>query len=304
MSLIDSLLPLKIGDIAVGKPLPWPVYGPNKKLLLREGFVIETQRQVETLIKDGAYRSCSPGSSRLREKSVATPVEQNAEEAPTARSFGFEELKPKVGDAIKLQVKDDRYPVNLIGYVKGRTIMVSTPVVDGGVLLLRDGLPVVVRSFSGKDAYAFSSSILRVCNSPLPYLHLAYPRAVQSIAVRKSARAEFNLIGSVTSAGNSDGVANRPVRIGDLSITGASFVAAEPVGEKGDNLSLSFRVKLNDIDASLATTVNCIVRSVISEPDVDSALDKLRYGVQFTDVPTDVSLRMQNMIYQKLLENA
>lgn len=308
MSIIDSLVPLRIGDVSVGKPLPWPVYGSNHKLLLREGYIIETQRQLEVLVKDGVYRNSSWNSSALRVKSAA-PVEQKIAEEIEARNFFFEDLKPKVGDAIKLQVKEERYPVKLMGHVKGTTIMVSTPVVDGGVILLREGQPVVVRSFSGKDAYAFSSSILRVCNTPLPYLHLAYPKTVQSVAVRKTARADFNLVGAVMNVSNPDMAASRAVRISDLSITGASFTVGEMIGEKGDNLSLSFRVKLNELDASLADscivpTVCCTVRSVTSESGVGSTADKFRYGVQFTDVPTDVSLLMQNMIYQKLLEYA
>jgi len=303
MSINDSVVPLRIGDIAVGKPLPWPIYGPNKKLLLREGYVIETQRQLEVLVKDGLYRSSVPSTSALRVKSAAPAEQKKAEEVET-RNFCFDELKPKVGDAIQLQVKDERYSVKLMGYVKGRTIMVSTPMADGGVILLREGQPAVVRSFSGRDAYAFSSSILRVCNAPLPYLHLAYPKTVQSVTVRKTARADFNLIGTVMNVSNPDMAASRPVRITDMSVTGASFTASELVGEKGDNLNMSFRVKLNEIDASLATTVCCAVRSVTSESEIGSTADKFRYGVQFTDVPTDVSLLMQNMIYQKLLEHA
>lgn len=301
MSLEDSFLPLRIGDIALGKPLPWPVFGPNRKLLLRAGYVIETQRQLEVLLKDGLYRSASWSSAPSRGKSAPPPAAQKNEEEAVARNYGFEELKPKVGGTIQLQIKEDRYSVKLMGYVKGITIMVSTPVADGGVILLRDGQPVVVRSFSGKDAYAFSSSILRVCNAPLPYLHLAYPKTVQSVMVRKTARAEFNLIGAVTKVGGQD---SRPVRITDMSVTGASFITGELVGEKGDNLSLSFRVKLNEIDASLATSVSCTVRSISTESDIGSKAERFRYGVEFTDVPTDVSVLMQNMIYQKLLEHA
>jgi c-di-GMP-binding flagellar brake protein YcgR len=305
----DSLVPLRIGDIAVGKPLPWPVYGPNKTLLLREGYVIETQRQLEVLVKDGLYRGSSWSAFPSARARSAAPVEQKGAEEGEARSFSFEELKPRVGDAIQLQIKEERYPVKLMGYVKGVTIMVSTPVADGGVMLLREGQPVVVRSFSGKDAYAFSSSILRVCNAPLPYLHLAYPKAVQSVAVRKTVRADFNLVGAVMNTSNPDMAASRAVRICDLSISGASFTVGDLVGDKGDTLSLSFRVKLNELDASLAAscivpTVNCVVRSVISESEIGSTEAKFRYGVQFTEVPTDVSLLLQNMIYQKLLEHA
>ncbi|MFN3398069.1 MAG: flagellar brake protein [Sulfurimicrobium sp.] len=270
-------------------------------MLLRAGYVIETQRQLEVLLKDGLYRSASWRSTPSQGKSAPLPVERKNAEETVARNYGFEELKPRVGDAIQLQIKEERYPVRLMGYVKGVTIMVSTPVADGGVMLLRDGQPVVVRSFSGKDAYAFSSSILRVCNAPLPYLHLAYPKTVRSVTVRKTARAEFNLIGAVMNAGGQD---SRPVRITDMSVTGASFMTGERVGEKGDNLSLSFRVKLNEIDASLATSVCCVVRSISTESDIGSKADRFRYGVEFTDVPTDVSVLMQNMIYQKLLEHA
>lgn len=309
MSIKDNLIPLRGADISVGKPLPWPVYGPNHKLLLREGFVIESQRQLEVLIKDGVYRNTSWNASPLHSKSVsASAGEQKTSGEVETRNFCFEDLKPRVGDAMQLQVKDERYPVKLMGHVKGITIMVSTPVVDGGVILLREGQPAVVRSFSGKDAYAFPSSILRVCNAPLPYLHLAYPKTVQSVAVRKTARADFNLVGTVTNVNNPSVATSRAVRISDLSITGASFMVDDQVGEKGDNLSLSFRVKLSEIDVSFAAncivpTVFCTVRSVASESGRGATSDKFRYGVQFTDVPTDVSLLMQNMIYQKLLEH-
>lgn len=300
--LEDALVPLRVTEVAIGKPLPWPVYGPNKKLLLREGYVIETQKQLDVLIKDGVYRNPSWNPAGLRHKRVG-PAEHKAPVKPAATSFCFEEMKPKVGDAVQIQIKDERYPVRLMGFVKGCTIMVTTPSVDGSVILLHEGQPVVVRSFSGKDAYAFSSSILRVCNAPLPYLHLAYPRAVQSVAVRKTPRAEFNLIGTVFNTGNPEFGVSRPVRINDFSVAGASFTASESVGGKGDPVSLSFRVRVNETD--YYPTVACMVRSVIDESVPGAETEQLRYGVQFTEVQSaDVTLLMQNMVYRKLLENA
>jgi len=298
---IDSLVPLKITDIAVGKPLPWPVYGSNKKLLLREGYVIETQKQLDMLVKEGVYRNPSWHPYGLRARGAAL-VEHKMPEEAEATHYSFEEMKPRVGDAMQLQVKGERYPVKLMGFVKGRTVMVTTPVVDGSVILLREGQPVVVRSFSGKDAYGFSSGILRVCNAPLPYLHLAYPKVIKSVMVRKAERAEFDLIGTVLNTSNPEMDTSRPVRIRDFSVAGASFIASEPVGEKDDRISLSFRVRINEIDTY--PTVGCIVRSVATEAGTGTVSDKHRYGVQFADVPQDVSLLMQNMVYQKLLENA
>lgn len=297
----DSLVPLRITDVAVGKPLPWPVYGPNKKLLLREGYVIETQKQLDVLVKDGVFRNPSWHPFGLRGRSAAHVEHKKPVEAETAH-YSFEEMKPRVGDAIQIEVKGERFPVRLMGFVKGSTVMVTTPAIDGNTILLREGQPVVVRSFSGKNAYGFSSGILRVCNVPLPYLHLAYPKEVQSVAVRRAARAEFDLIGTVLNTSNPEIGTSRPVRISDFSVAGASFSSSESVGVKGDTLALSFRVRFNEADTY--PTVNCIVRSVVTEDSAGSAAGKLRYGIQFTDIPSEVSLLMQNMVYRKLLENA
>lgn len=302
--LAADLVPLKVTDIAIGKPLPWPVYGPNKRLLLREGFVIETQRQLETLIKSGLYRNPTWHRSELRSGNHPAVEQIEPEEAGTAH-YSFEEMKPRVGDAVQLQVRtdfsDERYPVKLIGFVKGRTVMVSTPAQDGAAILMREGQPVVVRSFSGKDAYGFSSSVLRVCNTPLPYLHLAYPKSVQSVAVRKTERARFHLIGSVVNVGNQDSSSSRPALISDISVTGASFTVSAAVAEKGERLDLSFRVKINETD--MYPTITCVVRSISNENDIGSETEKYRYGVQFESVSQDVFLILQNMIFQKLLEN-
>lgn len=304
MSLADSLVALRMDDIPVGKPLPWPIYGPNQKLLLRSGHVIETQRQLEMLFRNRLYRLASLGTSGSGGAKNVAPLESKAAEESETRNYVFEDLKPKVGDAIQLQVQEERYPVKLMGYAKGTTIMVSSPVVDGGVILLREGQPVVVRSFSGKDAYAFSSSILRVCSAPLPYIHLAYPKAVQSVAVRKTARADVDIIGAVNNVSKPDTGASRAVRICDLSVCGASFTVGEVVGEKGDSLNLAFRIKLDEIDANLSIKVCCTVCSVSSESDIGDAEGRFRYGVRFSDVPTDISLLLQNLIYQKLLDHA
>lgn len=46
---------ISVGDIQVGKPLPWAVSDGNGKLLLREGFVIETDGQLNRLIEQGMF---------------------------------------------------------------------------------------------------------------------------------------------------------------------------------------------------------------------------------------------------------
>ncbi len=46
---------ISVGDIQLGKPLPWAVSDANGKLLLREGFVIATGAQLSRLIEQGMF---------------------------------------------------------------------------------------------------------------------------------------------------------------------------------------------------------------------------------------------------------
>ena len=45
-----------ISDIQVGKALPWPVYDAAGVLLLKKGMVIQSERQLQTLVNRGLYR--------------------------------------------------------------------------------------------------------------------------------------------------------------------------------------------------------------------------------------------------------
>lgn len=299
----DNFVPLKLTDIAVGKPLPWPVYDEQRKLLLREGFVIESVSQVESLISKGLFRNSSWKSTGPAKGTVAP--DQKAPDEGENTEFSYEDMKPKIGDPVQLHVKtgmaSERYTVSLIGYVKGKTIIITAPSSNGYVALMREGQLVIVRSFSGTNAYGFSSNVLRVCSAPLPYLHLSYPKSVKCVAVRKTARVHFDLIGSVVSTTEGMDDKSYPTLISDISVSGASFTVNEPMAGMNDTLVLSFRTKVNDLDAYPA--INCIVRSITDEGGIGGATIKLRYGVQFKDVPADVALLLQNMIYQKMLEN-
>lgn len=54
---MDSLVPIKRAELAVGNPLPWPVYDASNNLLMNEGVVIQNQRQLDALYEKGVYRN-------------------------------------------------------------------------------------------------------------------------------------------------------------------------------------------------------------------------------------------------------
>ena len=65
-------------DIRVGHPLPWDVFDVNGKLLLRRGYVIDTQRALERLVDDGLF---------LSDDSRREPATAPAEEKPSALQY-------------------------------------------------------------------------------------------------------------------------------------------------------------------------------------------------------------------------
>jgi c-di-GMP-binding flagellar brake protein YcgR len=228
----------------------------------------------------------------------------NATTKPTAPgkiSASFEDIKARVGDMFQVQLSTDsqevRHSVKLMGYLAGKTIMITAPTVNNSVLLLREGQNLTVRAFSGTAAYAFSSEIIKVCNTPLPYLHLSYPKTIQKVPIRASARITFDLIGAATNLSHGNNAAT-PIVISDISTTGAAIAAATPLGKKEDTLRIAFRAKIHDI--AVHPSLKCIIRSLTS---TDDDAYPIKYGLQFQELQTQDLLTLQSLVYQKILED-
>lgn len=73
---------ISVGDIQIGKPLPWAVSDANGKLLLREGFVIETDAQLGRLIEQGLFFDEDSRSKKLE------VVQGNTEPPSAVRLIG------------------------------------------------------------------------------------------------------------------------------------------------------------------------------------------------------------------------
>jgi HD-GYP domain-containing protein (c-di-GMP phosphodiesterase class II) len=61
-------------DLRVGQPLLWPVYDEHGHLLLRQGYVIETEHQLEMLIENGVYANRGGDLLDSREPSKGSPA--------------------------------------------------------------------------------------------------------------------------------------------------------------------------------------------------------------------------------------
>ena len=230
---------------------------------------------------------------------VKEAVRPGAPEADVDERMRLDDVRLKIGETVQLQSTAEREPqrhyVKLIGYAKGRSFIVSSPMQDGAYLLIRDGQGYVVRMFAGKSIYAFPASVIRAANTPYPHLHLTYPEEVVTRTIRKAERIDVRLIASVES-GTNRGI---PATIENLSLSGAGLNTKVRLGAAGEEIKLGFKLELDGFARVLALSAK--VR--ISQPAV-GAEGQWMTGIEFRDIDPQDHLLLSGYIYRTLVENA
>ncbi|WP_334186632.1 flagellar brake protein [Noviherbaspirillum sp.] len=178
----------------------------------------------------------------------------------------------QIGQTLFLQHDTTRHLVKLIGFTEGKSVLVSAPMADGRYQLVRDGQVFVVRTFSGRKAYAFSSSVLKTVHVPYPYLHLGYPKQVTCAVVRRGARLDVTIVAAVSVIGTDHTAA---VVLKDISLGGAAGTMKVLMGVPGEVFRLKFKVRVADEDLFLDIPVT--LRSV----QRDDGTDSYRHGFEF-----------------------
>jgi len=215
----------------------------------------------------------------------------------------FEELKLHVGDRLQIEVPsrehDLKYFTTLVGYAKGLSVLLRTPIVNGLPLPMREGESLIVRGFSGMETFSFEATIERICLGPFHYLHLSYPHAVRTTPIRHEVRVRVNLQVKVTQPGTSKSI---DANISNISTSGILIDAAQELGEKDSeiNVSFHFTIQPNDYDAHIETTA--LIQNVTLQ-DNPSGSFTFQYGVKLLKLHSSQEILLQNLIYQKLLEN-
>lgn len=303
-----SLIPVRISELAVGKPVPRPVYDWYGNLLLASGRVIESQSQLDGLASNGFIYDPKWDLSADERKAPTVPIpsrkpnsppEAVVEEASAGSKetiVAMDDVRWYVGETLYLQLLDNpaiRYTVRLIGFVKNKTVLVTAPSIDGKFEFIREGQTFVARAFSGKKAFAFMSAAVKSVHSPHPYLHLSYPREVRCAIVRRGARAQIKIIASVS--------LGEPERVGaatltDMSIGGTSGTMKQVFGEKGEEGLVKFKVHAAGQDEYLSLKMT--LRSVTPSENGDG----FRHGFEFQDLSVHDRLILSAFVHQTLAE--
>lgn len=302
------LAPVDPLDLYVALPLPWPLYDSTGRLLLAEGAEIQSEQQMRDLLSRGLFRqSDTPPAAQAgpepapAQSAAASPAKRQAAGELPVEQKPLESTRITTGDTLQLQTQfgegQARHIVTLIGYLKGKSLVVTAPERDGRVLLIREGQCFIARIFSGKSAYAFSSTVIKFTSVPYPHLHLSYPAYVEAVTVRRDARANVRLIAAVQTRHIPAGAAI----VSDISTGGCSLLADSQMGLKDERIVIKVKVPVGTLEQVLA--LKGIIRAVQVEPLNGSGRTSFTHGIQFVDMPQPDQVALTAFVYQKLIED-
>ena len=216
------------------------------------------------------------------------------------------ELELSFGDVLQLQFLPDesntRYYVKVIGYLPNQSLIVTTPHVHGKVMLVREGQRVAVRTMAGGNIIAFAGSVLRSCARPYPYLHLSYPKDLQTQALRRTQRVNFNLTAEVRDCtpGNKEASQSQTyvAKIEDMSTNGALLSVPQHIGQIKNMLSVRMNLVVAGKEERFATVA--VIRNVRERKTPDEQIEFL-YGVEFQIADRRDAILLHAFVYEHMV---
>jgi len=212
------------------------------------------------------------------------------------------------GDSLQLQFypptsgsNEGRYYVRVIGYLAGKSIITTSPVVDGRLILLRQSQQFTVRLISGNAVHGFISSLLKKTTVPYPYIHLSYPETLESKTIRSAQRVNTRIIVTIQNLEpGKELVKSKSALLNDLSSAGALIVAPEELGDVGDMISISVKLLVAGTEEYLS--ISAIIRRVLGKITVEDK-EVNRYGVEFEMSEEREKLIIHGYVYEQIAKS-
>jgi len=193
----------------------------------------------------------------------------------------FESIGLPVGSALVIERVDSgkKYPVQLLGFRRQRSLMVSPPQTKNGAeILLDNGEALNVRFINGKTIGAFECQVVYRCYQPFSYIHLSYPEQIESVDIRNAERVSADIEASVDSDFVMVGEWPKKVVLRNLSESGLCFVSDEFLGLIGHELNFSVGLTVNDVEKTLC--LPGVIRN-IEHHALPNGRKDYQVGVQF-----------------------
>jgi len=220
-----------------------------------------------------------------------------------------DKLELQIGDTLQFQFVSDesqrRYYAKVIGYLQDRSVLITTPRVGGNLVLARKDQMVIVRMMTGNQVYGFTTQILTSNLTPYAYIHLAYPKEMEHITVRKAERITTTLVGSVereTAEPDDDAeTVDTEDRITfsciiqDISTSGSMIASDDHLGDIGDMISLTSKLSIGGKEEYVC--IPCIIRNIIQKSDEE----RIRYGLEFQLLEEREHFILHGYVYEQMI---
>jgi c-di-GMP-binding flagellar brake protein YcgR len=219
----------------------------------------------------------------------------------------FEAAQLQVGERLQLELSSSgsrsQYYTTLIGFVPGHSVLIRTPFVQNLPIPVPEGVNVMVRAFSGRHAFTMESRIDRVCRSPYPYMHLAYPAHVQQTLIRGAHRVRVALPGTVSTTAEQTDAQPHAVVLSDLSVSGAQLEAELCIGEPAEKFGLAFKFVVQPNNYEVKLTTSAQIQNVKKIKRGRDSGEIFSHGVRFSKLHATEGLLLQSYIQQVLLSD-
>lgn len=218
-----------------------------------------------------------------------------------AEEYRFVDMNIKPGDRVQLQLVSQpgqpRHIVRVIGYLDNIGVLVTAPFRQGTRVDILEDETLVVRVFSGQNAFAFRSGVMRVCRLPFDYLHLSFPQRIQGSMVRKAARVRVETsarrVADETTRGDE-------ITIENISASGALLRSPSIVGDNDEIIRLDFAVTLHEVETSLQLKAR-IRNTQRDETRRDKGVE-YNHGVEFIELTPNERMILRSLVYQQMIE--
>jgi len=210
----------------------------------------------------------------------------------------FKDMNLQVGARLQMAVQNGTkqliYYTELIGYVDKDYLIIKTPVENGLSIQIQVGEQVTLRILSGVDVFTLTCHVKTIFRAPHHYMHLSFPTAIQSIALRGAIRAKVNLPVQV------NGIAQAGI-IADISVTGAAIIADSALGELNQEALISFDFPIKPSNQSAHIDASVTIRSIQQLPSKKKdAPPRFSHGVLFHELELTNQVMLLNLVYESM----
>ena len=281
--------------MAIGKPLPFSIYDSQRKLLLAQGHVVESERSLQRLVEQGTYYKAEAGAADLGEV-----IEEAADSDPidplTALSRDYSNIPQRSRCGIKIAPKEtgESYLCWVIGVSQEKRCLVMTAPVrsDKSLAAITKGQVWFCRMFSSTSVIRFRGAVAKVAFEPYPHLHVVVPEVIEKRLIRQLPRALVSLTGTLTVP------ESHAMTVVDLSVGGARVGVDKKVAlELGSpvQLGMSIEVLGKRQDVSLQAKVATHYGVADSRhPGI------VFYGLAFEDLDERMVFMLHGYVQQRL----